>query len=107
VTLALKRFANGQLPASKGTIYSVQSDAEVHARVKLTNTANSAIKVNLYTKNSATTGTSRRIIPKDMELLAQATFTSNYEELEGGNLIEGDAGTASFVDYVVSGLRRS
>jgi hypothetical protein len=104
MTLELKNFTDGQLPSTKTTLYQVPADTAISARVHLTNTASSVVKVNLYVKRTG--GTSRRVMPEDMELPAQATFTSDYLELEGNDVIEGSASAAARVDYVVSGLRK-
>lgn len=104
MTLELKNFTDSRLPATKTTLYQVGADTAISVRVKLTNTSSSTLKVNLYTKRTG--GTSRHIMPKDMELLAQATFTTDYQELEGNDVIEGSAVTAEMVDYTISGLRK-
>lgn len=102
MSLALKVFANGQLPASKATLYTCVGGSSL--RIGIVNTSGTALKINLYTDTS---GTSRRVIPKDMLLQPSFVFTTDYLELEDGDKVEGSAGTASAVDYVIRGILRS
>jgi hypothetical protein len=62
---ALKQLADGQLANSKGTIYTADS-TDVVSSIILVNTGAAHNHVNLYLK--PTGGTSRRLIPKDLQL---------------------------------------
>lgn len=62
---ALKQLADGQLASSKGTIYTANS-TDVITAIILVNTGAAHNHVNLYLK--PTGGTSRRLIPKDLQL---------------------------------------
>jgi hypothetical protein len=62
---ALKQLADGQLASSKGTIYTADS-TDVISSIILVNTGAAHNHVNLYLKPSG--GTSRRLIPKDLQL---------------------------------------
>lgn len=98
--MALTPFnTNGQLPNAKGTLYTATATVIIRS-VRLVNTDSSARTVNLYVK----TGTSRRIIPKDLSLAVGAAYLDDTGfELNSGDLIEGDASAATVVDYVISG----
>lgn len=101
MTLKLKAFADGFLAAAKATLYTVQTDKAVSARIELHNTTATAIRCYLYTNPG---GTSRLI--DDVTLDAQDTYHSEYEELEEGDKIEGYAAAASSVVYRVKGIQR-
>ena len=90
---------NGQLPSSKGTLYTATATVIIN-QFRLVNTDSSARTMNIYIK----TGTSRRIIPKDLSLAAGAAYLDGDGfALNSGDLIEGDASVANVVDYVFSG----
>jgi hypothetical protein len=101
VTVTLKDLGNGQLAATKGTLYTVPGATNAAARVLVVNTDSTARTVNLYTNK---TGTSRRICPKDMSLGAGEPWETSVQTLEAGDLIEGEASAATVVDYVVNGF---
>lgn len=103
---AIKSLADGQLGTTKATLYTTpEATQTIVDHIKLTNTSSSMTKCNLYFKASG--GTSRRIIPYDMELEAYASFKSDKEMLEAADIIEGDADTASVIDYVLKGIENS
>ena len=102
--VTLKDLGNGQLAAAKATLYTVPAATQAAAKVTLVNTDSSTRTVNLYVNK---TGTSRRICPKDLSLVAGSEFTSKVQTLETGDLIEGDASAATIVDYVVNGFEVS
>jgi len=101
-TLTIKQLAQGQLPNSKGTLYTTPDLTQtVINSIVLVNTDSAARTVNLYLKH----GTSRRLIPVASILPAGASGYSDSDKLTlgAGDLIEGDASVASVVDYVISG----
>lgn len=103
---AIKSLADGQLGTTKSTLYTTPAATQaIVDKIKLTNTSSSMIKCNVYFKASG--GTSRRIIPYDMELEAYASFKSDPEKLEAADIIEGDASVATAIDYVISGIENS
>lgn len=106
-TFVVKSLEDGQLPATKDTLYTTPAATQtVVKRITLVNTHSSMLKVNLYFKASG--GTSRRFIPKDTELAAGYLLVVDDEiTLEAADIIEGSAGTASKVDYVISGVENS
>lgn len=101
-TLTIKQLANGQLPSSKGTLYTTPAATQtVVNAIILVNTDTVARTVNLYVKHT----TSRRVIPLSAVLAAGAAgyLQSDRLTLGAGDLIEGDASVATIVDYVISG----
>lgn len=102
----IKSLADGQLPTTKTTLYTTPAATQTIMRhVKLVNTTSSMVKCNLYFKASG--GTSRRIIPYDMELEAYAYHKTDGETLEAADIIEGDANSGSAIDFVISGVENS
>ena len=71
---ALVQFADGQLANSKGTLYTANS-TDVVSSIILVNTGAAHNHVNLYSKSSG--GTSRRLIPKDMQL--ESGYSLHFE----------------------------
>ncbi len=98
--MALVPFnVNGQLPSSKGTIYTATATVIINS-ISLVNTDAVTRTVNLYIK----TGTSRHIIPVALSLTTGAAYLDDVTRcLNSGDLIEGDASAAAVVDYVISG----
>lgn len=99
-TIAPKILADGQLPAAKGTLYTVPASTSIYVKAIICqNTGGGNNTVTLYFKPGAT---SRRV--------ARAVLATNetlyFDEsiaLETGDLIEGDATNATQVDYVIMG----
>lgn len=103
-TVAIKPQGDGQLPASKGTLYTVPTSATAIVKsITVVNTSGSTVKVNIFLNLDGTN--SRRIWPKDTELEAGCKLEDDTPHmLDEGDLVEGDAVLASAVDYVVEGL---
>lgn len=101
----VKSLGDGQVATSKGTIYTVPADtASVVMNVKMVNTTGGTVKVNLYYKASG--GTSRRILPKDLEIAGGNLVVMDDEEtMEAGDVLEADATIGSAIDYVVNGIQ--
>lgn len=106
MAFTVQALADGQLASSKGTLYTTPADTQAIIKaISLVNTDSSARTVNLYVNAS---GTSRRIIPKDMSLAAGESFVVDWPvTLEAADLIEGDASSATVVDYVISGTENA
>ena len=102
----VKSLGDGQLATSKGTLYTVPAGKQaVITKVSLVNTSGGAVKVNLYFKASG--GTSRRIIPKDMEIEGGGLAVMDDEQtMDAADIIEGDAAVGSSIDYTVSGVEQ-
>ena len=104
---AIKSLADGQLGTTKTTLYTAPTSKQaVVSRITLVNTSSGTVNVNLYFKASG--GTSRRIIPKDMEMAGRYLAVMDDElTLEAADIIEGDANVGSVIDYVISGVENS
>lgn len=107
MTVSIKSLADGQLANSKGTLYTTLASTQAIVKtIILVNTNTSSETVNLYFKASG--GTSRRIIPKDTALPAgNSLVVDDLVTLEASDILEGDATTASKVDYVISGVEEA
>lgn len=105
-TFTIKSLGDGQLAATKGTLYTVPASTRTIIKsITLVNTSASAVTVNIYLKPGAT---SRRIMPKDLSIAAGALVEINAGyTLEAGDLIEGDASVATTVDYTINGVEES
>lgn len=93
--------SDGQLANAKGTIYTATFPCKIKG-ITLVSSDNGTYTVNLYVNRA---GTSRRIIPKDKSLsddLQYPPIADIYHFLDTGDLIEGDASSATKVDYLVS-----
>lgn len=97
--------AEGQLPNSKGTLYTVPASTKtMYQSARLTNTSAAAVTVTLYFKS----GTSRAITPVGLSIPAYSSvFDDTVSNLMTGDLIEGEASAATTVDYWISGLEVS
>lgn len=98
-----KNLGNGELPSTKGTLYSAPADKTAIVRsIVLVNKTASAVTVNIY---GNFTGTSRHLIPKDMQLQPGARYDDDMPiTLDFADYIEGDASSASAVDFVLNGV---
>lgn len=107
MTVSIKELADGQLPSSKGTLYTCPTSTQAIIKtITLVNTHTVAVTVNLYKKKSG--DTSRRIIPKDMSLgIGYQGVERNEITLEAGGSIEGDASVAAVIDYTISGVENN
>lgn len=105
--VAIKSLADGQLAAGVGDLYEAPAATQTLVkRITLVNTHSSALVVNLYFKASGITA--RRITPKDYSLAAGALLIMGDEvTLEAADKIQGSGGTASKVDFVLSGVENS
>ena len=98
--IAAEVLAVGQLPLVKGVIYLAKSDAFVRT-IKLVN-VNAPTTINLYV-NKTGIGTSRRIIPRDMDFGARFMTQTDWPfSLQLGDTLEGDS-TVPGVDFTVLG----
>ncbi len=101
MSLTIQALANGQLPNAKGTLYTCPAATQAIVKsIILVNQDSVTHTVNLYFKRT----TSRRLIPLALILLTgAAAYLDDVITLEAGDLIEGDADTATQVDYTISG----
>jgi hypothetical protein len=101
MALLIKALNDGQLAASKGTLYTAPGSTRTVAKVVLVNSDGSARTVNLYVNR---TGSSRRISPVNMSLGAGEQYVSQVVTLEAADIIEGDASAATVVDFTIHGF---
>jgi len=106
MAISIKALGDGQLPAAKGTLYTVPGATQAILRsVTLVNTDTVKRTVNLYVNR---TGTSRRIIAVNQEIAAKSpTYVNVIVALEAGDLVEGDASAAVVVDYTLNGVENA
>ena len=106
-TLAIKDLGDGQLANSKGTLYTTPASTQTIVRsIILVNTGAGANTCNLYVKRDGSN--SRRIMEQDLSIASKGKqAVTEIVTLEAGDLLEGDAASASEVDYVLSGVESS
>jgi hypothetical protein len=104
-----KTFADGQLPAAKGTLYTTPALTYALVTVVLVATGGAPVTVNLYLKRSGSS--SRRIIGKNLSMdpgdCAYVDHEGRPFALSPGDLIEGDASSATEVDYTIDGIEQT
>ena len=109
MAVALVAPGDEQLPSSKGTLYTVPASTSALVTIVISHTGAVARTANLFLRRSG--GTSRRIVPKDLELDVSDTAYVDHEgrpfAMAAGDLIEGDASAAAEVDYTIDGMERS
>ena len=108
MTFRILNLGYGQLPAAKGTLYTVPVGiSTIIKTVNYVNTCTVAgITVNLFVKPSG--NTSKYIIPPNLFMGARYLMTYDDEMTLGpGDLIEGDATNANEVDYEIWGVEES
>jgi hypothetical protein len=97
-------LADGQLPSSKGTLYTVPAlNVAILKSIVLVNTDTvNPMTVNLY----ANFGTgSRRITPADMVLPPGAKYSDDSNvTLEAGDILEASCSSSAKVDYSFGGV---
>ena len=105
-TFSIKALGEGQLAASKGTIYTAPGATQVIIKtITLVNETAGALTCNLYLNAGST---SRRIIPKDLSLGAGESLETDTDyTLEASDLVEGDASSATSIDYTINGIEES
>lgn len=107
MTIAVKVLGNGQLPSSKGTLYTVPGSTK--AFIKFLSVCNVGANTETITILVNATGTSRRIAlvtlgPDESARVIDKDETLN---LEAGDLLEGFSTHATSVDYVVTGAEEA
>ena len=104
MAIVAKRLADGLLPSSKATLYTVPVGTTTYLKgIILHNSSVSSVTATLYLFNS---GNSRIITSITMG--AGETFYFNESVILGaGNLLEGAAGTSSVIHYWASGAEES
>lgn len=112
MSLQIKSLKQTVLATSgEGELYPVPSGKTAIVKgIRLVNTGTGSAVINIYVKRG--TGTSYRILPKDLTLAPGAAFIDSDElTLEGlagtdGDRIRGLANSGATVDCVISGVER-
>jgi len=104
MTLIIKSLADGQLPATTGTLYIVPASTRALIKtIKVVNLNTIAETINLYLEPSG--GTARCIIPKNLSLgIGYLLVVDDELTLEAGDKLQGSATDATMVDYTISGV---
>lgn len=102
-----KVLADGQLPTTKGTLYTVPGGTTTYVKflsVFNTNAASQAIVI--YVNSS---GTSRKIarLVLTQDQFARVIDKDEALVLEAGDLIEAETTTATAVDYTIQGVEEA
>jgi hypothetical protein len=116
MAIQIKQLKAIQLASTEGDVLtpSTTSKSTLVKSIRLVNVTSNPVTINLFVRKTST-GTSYRIVPKDLVLAAGAAFIDDSEiTLEGGggtqgvseDRIRGSASTSSAVDCVISGLER-
>lgn len=102
MTYITKPLADGQLPNSKGTLYTVPAATATNVRqMRISNVSGGTQTVTVYLN---VTGTSRRVGRFVLSADQFADVFSEPVQLAAGDLLEGDATSAASVDYVIYGV---
>jgi hypothetical protein len=103
-TFTGKSLADGQLPNSKGTLYTVPGSTVAYVKqINVFNTNTTAETVTIYIKPGATSRSVRQMVLQPNET---GTVDGPFI-LPAAALIEGVTTTASKVDYVITGVEES
>lgn len=101
-----KPLADGQLPTSKGTLYTVPASTSSYVKnIHLFNTSSTEQTILLYLNVSGTSRLFRRIVLAENE--SSDVLDSEAFLLEPEDLIEALTTTVSVVDYVIMGVEES
>lgn len=101
---AAKVLAEGQLPSSKGTLYTVPGATKGYVRQMRIFSTGAAQTIIIYLKPGST---SRKQIQFVLSTNESADVFSETIELEAGDLIEGETTDAATVDYVITGVEEA
>jgi hypothetical protein len=114
MAIQVKSLFKGVVPVTnEADIYPVpMNKTAIVKSIRLVNTGAVSVAINLFVRR-ATTGTSYRIVPKDLTLAPGAAFVDETEitlegltAANGEDRIRGVVPTGSTVDCVISGVER-
>lgn len=109
MALTIGTLAAGQLPSSKGTLYTVPTGFVAHAWISVANSSGSPRTHNIYIKRSGGSSVLVSALNKSQASGADPTYyplnasNLNSYKLSSGDIIEGDASAATAVDYLIFG----
>ena len=97
-------LADGQLPSTKGTLYTVPADTVAYVKyLSLYNTNAAGQTILIYLNVSGTSRLIRRFTLEENES-ADLLDEGQSLQLQAGDLIEAVTTTATAVDYVITGV---
>jgi hypothetical protein len=97
-----KILAEGQLPAAKGTLYTVPAATHAIIRtVTFNQVAGGSQTVILYIKKS---GSTSRVFSRAVLGTSEFAHEEDIGTLDTGDIIEGETTNAASVDYAVMGV---
>lgn len=100
-----KPLADGQLPSSKGTLYTVPALTVAYVKqMRIFNTNASSQTVIVFLNVS---GTSRRVGQFVLAQNESADVFSDAVQLSAADLVEGQSTNAAAVDYVLYGVEET
>lgn len=106
-TFTGKVMGEGQLPNTKGTLYTVPASTVAFVkRITLFNTNAAQQTINVYLNPGGTSRQWRKYVLEQYES-AEVLEAGDAVILEAGDLIEADTTTAAAVDYVISGVEET
>lgn len=103
----IKNLGNGLMGSGTVTLYTVPANTSTIVKSMIfTNIHTSAVTFNLYYKASG--GTARRIWPVDFSFPAGGSqHIETIITMGAGDILEGTAGTADKITWVISGMEYS
>jgi hypothetical protein len=104
-TFTAKSLADGQVPNTKGTIYTVGGSTVGYVKlINLFNTNAAQQTINLYVKRNGS-------VSRQLRQFVLAQYESGYYDLpmtlSDGDIIEADSTNASAVDYLITGAEET
>jgi hypothetical protein len=104
MSLSIKALADGQLASSKGTLYTTPAATQTIVKsITLYNSGAGDNVCKIYAKPGAT---SRVIFKVTLAAGEHAQYVTNIT-LEAADLIEGEATSATEVDYTINGVQNA
>lgn len=107
MAITAKQLADGQLADATGDLYTVPASTTAYIKsITLVNTGAGDNDVNLFLLPSG--GTARRLISKDLCLATAESLVFDAPiVVDTGDKIQGDATSASEVDYTINGAEET
>jgi hypothetical protein len=104
MTITAKALADGQLPTTKGALYTAPANTMTYVKSIVAHNTNAADQIVVLSVNRSGTSRviARAVLGQNETLYYNAPLT-----LEADDAIEGVTTTASAVDYTISGAEES
>jgi len=104
MSIQAKSLADGQLPSSKGTLYTCGTTSAFIRVIRTTSTIDSQTVV-IYVKRNGSV--SRALGQAFLNTAETEEWLDNALELSNGDVIEGYATNAAAVDYTITGAEQT